>query len=689
MPSFTIGDDVAPEPKASKFSIGDDSPTAQPASVPLNPKPPLPTTTAKKQGTIKKTDSTIADDIGDWFTRRYTAPMSKRDFVDRVANAATFGLSDVVNSAAPGVPDPDTGKIDKRSYAERIKAKRKADNEYAKENPFLAGAGDVLGMVGAAPAAIGAKVATSLPRVIGQGVAQGGIGGAISGAAEADPNLPAAGKGALTGGLLGATLGGTIPIVGAGLPAAVRSIGNVVGLGNPEKTAERVVNKAVARGNTTPEEMRAAFGDARDVGAPATLSGTGPESVASLADTVINQPGASRDVAKKLKDEHFGMEQNSRITQAGEKHLTPDSDFLGTIEALNKEASQQSRPAYEKAYYLPDGTPRTVDSPKIRKLMLDHEDEVKSALSGAIEIVKADATANGGNWSGRAIIDGKPTVEILDGISRYYGGKIGEAQRAGNSTEVRRLTQIKDTLLKETDSAVPEFAAARKTWGDPMSRAEAVEIGRDLMAQGNITPDAAAREFAKLGDAEKKAARIGVMEYISNQIGKPRAEEGNAVKSFFQGTDAKKKLAVFFPDEASFNTYAKTLGIESDLYDRISRMTGGSATAHRTAAREDLERETGAGHLPEIITHPIRSTANLIAHGINRLDNMGTATRDKIGQMLLETDPAKVDQTIELLVKRYNLDQESRLKMQNIARMAATAAGEGAGNFAGSVERKR
>lgn len=83
---------------------------------------------------------------------------------------------------------------------------------------------------------------------------------------------------------------------------------------------------------------------------------------------------------------------------------------------------------------------------------------------------------------------------VQDNVKELMDDMIGAARRAGRNKEALRLQEVQGTLLKEMDTQVPEFAAARKIWGDLSRPIDDVEGGLlPLLANKNL------RDFEYMG----------------------------------------------------------------------------------------------------------------------------------------------------------------------------------------------
>lgn len=142
---------------------------------------------------------------------------------------------------------------------------------------------------------------------------------------------------------------------------------------------------------------------------------------------------------------------------------------------------------------------------------------------------------------------------VQDNVKETLDDMIGAAKRAGRNKEALRLQEVQGTLLKEMDTQVPEFAAARKVWGDLSRPIDDVEGGiLPLLANKNL------RDFEYMGGRLFKNASPSAISAAKTNILKVDGGEQiwnsftrGALESIWEGASKIRQGEIARPDLAS------------------------------------------------------------------------------------------------------------------------------------------
>ena len=181
----------------------------------------------------------------------------------------------------------------------------------------------------------------------GEGAGYGGVTGLLQGEGGLSERLPGAAKGAAGG----AVIGGAIPIAGKAISAAGAPIvSNILARTDPEGAARARVARALSESGRTPQEANQAISDAAAAGQDVfTLADALGNPGQRLLSTVGRAPGEGRtNVVEFLNARQAG--QAGRVGDIIEEGLGANATARKTADQLSKQAMEESRPLYEKAF---------------------------------------------------------------------------------------------------------------------------------------------------------------------------------------------------------------------------------------------------------------------------------------------------------------------------------------------------
>lgn len=498
--------------------------------------------------------------------------------------------------------------FDGEDYATNLKQGQEITQIAQEQNPVARIAGSVAGNVGAMGAAGSTALGARLLGMTGPSLAaRAGMsalsGGAISGADAAVRG----GDGAdiINSSLIGGGVGGAIPLVGAGLSAAARGIGEQVypwvnALRNPVNEAQRRVGMAVTRDATANPGMMLNQADEAVAAAnniPLVNADRGGETTRALARSVANQNPEARAIIENTASDRFGA-QSQRATSFINRLMGGNVDDLGLQESIRNAARAANRPAYEAAYRAPQAqqlfTPRMqelMQSPTFRRAVerVPAKSADRGAVRGEMALQNPFTQNSRGQWVLRQRADGTlvaPTLEFWDHVQRNLRPLADRAARAGDNTTASEVRSLRDALNAELDTAVPAFQSARRGAAAFFGADDAVDAGRNFATSPKALPEAR-RAIQQFTAPERQAFATGYASELIDKI-KTSGDRTNVINSIFGNQASRESIElVLGPQRArEVEAYVRVEG----LVDRLRGAMGNSTTA-----RQLMELGIGAG----------------------------------------------------------------------------------------------
>jgi hypothetical protein len=321
----------------------------------------------------------------------------------------------------------------------------------------------------------------------------------------------------------------------------------------------------------------------------------GGANVLGLAKSIAQSPGQGRTLAAEMANRGYSATQ--RIGGYFDKGLS-GADFYQSAEKLDKQMKGAGA-AYAKAY----ANPTPISSPEIGKLLV--KPAVKSAMQKAAQMAENDTGA---------IIakDGSLTTQGVDYTKRALDDMIETAKRQGENNQVRILTGIKNKMLSEADRLNPDFATARKAFGDPASAADALEQGRGFM---KMDPEEIAAFMKNKGtsNAEKMAFATGARRALQDSL--DLKGETNPINALWK-PNVQKRLQAIFPDQASYDSFAANMQHEKTMARVNGIMQGSPTFANQEFSKTPAK--TLLGHGVRLASDPLAAVGNVTANFIDK-----------------------------------------------------------------------
>lgn len=597
------------------------------------------------------------------------------------ADVGLFGfddeLSGLIEGMWPGGP----------TVSEAVESNRAWKNQQREQNPTMFALGGLAtlplaryvptvplpGVTGASVAARGARAAVT-----------GLAGGAAYGAGTADgmPMAPYAGVGAAAGAALG-PVGPIVGSLGRGVASILRKAPptstplpwlNQRAAGSVEGALARDARTAATRAGTllppTGGQPGAYLRRAADtveqeraVGMPMILADAGGLETRRLTRTAADMSPTAASV--------LDAELSPRFTAQGTRVQEQVADITGqplrgdtgaTRDALEVQARIENRTRYDAAYN--DPAAQAVWSPRLAELT--RSPTVQTAMRDVTRRAADDAAVMGTpvvrnpfvpNAAGGLSLQGNtvPSLQYWDIVQRNLSDAIDNA--AGG--ERRQLTQIRNALLDELDTTVPQFATARAGAAAAFGARDALEAGETMARDFRIPTGDFQRAFNELSPAEQDLFREGYTNQIMTDIGQTGDNRSVVNRSVFNTQQGRDRTAIVF-GRAQADEIENMVRLENVMNAVKTIAQGNSTTAPRLAdmarafGQSPTTAAVGVGGATTFVLGPnLRTLIPMgLAFGARKGQAaLNQAVAERVGTLLASGDPAAIREAAELLAR--------------------------------------
>lgn len=497
---------------------------------------------------------------------------SNTDYAQRlgaeITSGMTFGFADELGAfgaalASYGDPRQESqSAFEGMGFGDRYRAirdtARQRSNEFRAERPVTGlvanlGGGVAQG-IAAAPTRIG-QLLIEAPKAAG--TALGALGG--YGASESDSaigTLADTAVGAGTGLALGALAQPTANIVGDAVTAPGR-YSAAVAAGRPG----RQVMKAIDADDLNVDQIAARL---RKMPEGATVADVGGRNVRGLGETVYNMPGRGANIAKRLFESRRAGAPRRVEGLINEVLETKGRNFNAVADDLADHLKTTAKPLYDAAFRKPIRMTDTLRglSGRLKQEGIWRAAERKMRLDGQV-------TGTG--------------IRFWDYAKREIDDRIGEAVRAGRNNDVRILSDLKNTMIRELDDQIPEYGQARAVYSSGARLRDALEAGRQFMREdAEIT----AAQLSDYTPGELQMFRLGAARFLRDKM-LARSDGGDVSKAWFNSPLNREKISALFSDRRQLARLFRGMRSESVMQGSQNEIAANSATARRAAGMLD------------------------------------------------------------------------------------------------------
>ncbi len=400
-------------------------------------------------------------------------------------------------------------------------------------------------------------------------------------------------------------------IAGAAVAAKRAVIGTPA---NPEVGAASDVSRALQRDNLTLQDIQQRAAASPRPGMT-TLADVGGENVKGLSERIAQTPGAGRtNVVGALTDRQTS--QLARISGDLKDLTGTKKTAFQSIQENLIQRNKEAAPLYEAAYSAADGP---VWSEELARLTA--VPEVQTAMKAAISNWQRDQIAAGyGAMNPGAVVrangsrgvvdfttpgrDGKflditggrvpvvPNLQFWDYVKGHLDQMISEAVTPeGTFTrQGRALTIVKNKMLEQLDTQVPEYAQARQAWSGPSAYISAVNDGKNFL---KVSAEEVSAKLAGFeSDAQREAYKIGAISSLLTKAGSNPNELADITR-YLRSPETRGKISAMMPDAQTAAKWQKILQFETNSSKLVGRSLAGSQTARRAAEMADSQNLVG------------------------------------------------------------------------------------------------
>lgn len=430
---------------------------------------------------------------------------------ERIANGATLGLYDKANSMLGG---------DAKERAQRVEG---YDDAAGRGNSLLnsKNVGTALDFIGGlVPTAKIYQGASKIAKpVMAMALATGteqGIRNAIDSRSLKDAGMKGAigfAEGLTEGGTLGAGFKlakGAYYLTKGSTQRGLNYLKKEIG----EDALNQLVDKAKEQGRTLVEVINDKLGG-------------------TLDDVIGNVQGMKEKANNYIKSKVPQMKQNAR-----DKVNRFIDDFFGevngfdNVETIKKAVDTEAKPAWEYIYSQGDVS---LKSPELAKMIKEDK-----ALRKIIKDVRNDPYLP---KELQNVSDGN--IGILERARQDIVEKVSDAIRTGKAKHVKDdLLALQDRFLSKVKAATQGYSETLEKYGDFHKIDDATRKAASFFKDSN--PKQFAKEYAKLGEAERDAYKLGIKDELEKMVGK---KSEKAAWETITSPNNKAKIKTVFGEE--------------------------------------------------------------------------------------------------------------------------------------------
>jgi len=502
---------------------------------------------------------------------------------------------------------------------------------------------EMLGIGGGLDAALKSKNLGE--RMIG-GTKLGGVTGAVVGAGTANElsDVPFdTVKGGLVGGLVGGVVvPAAISLAKTGFNVASSTFKNLterMGLGNANKTANKIIAKKLSQDELTPADVDAMFAEYRTMGVSDAV-------LADLGVNLRNLGYTAQSVAGKGKKqvEDFLTERTANIPSNIVNGLVKKAKVASEEFGFNYKQSlaDQQKALANKAY--PNAYSQDLPTAPF-KSYLNRKDFVK-AYQEAIDSAERKGEPPLPPLASWANAETIPT-ELLHRIKRGLDIVIeGEKDHLGRfTTKGKDLIQVKNEFNSKIKDLNPDYAAANEKFADEAKIQSAFDLGSSYH---QMDADELLSKVAKFSVAEKESFRIGLLSYAKRQLSEHKG--GNFINKIFSSDKQKAAMRNVFDTPEDYQNFVKQLKLSSEQIKTGQKVLGGSPTAERQLLQQEDTRL-----IEEIATNPsILGVIKALTRSAGGNLQISPRTADALKQRLFNSNPQEQQLIIAELNKFNN-----------------------------------
>lgn len=585
----------------------------------------------------------------------------------QMLQGATFNLADEGWAGANAVRDAlaarEQGKpfleTLKNAYGGNVAAIREAAQRAAQSGPVSSVAAEVVGSL-ANPVLRLAPFSGAVPegasagqRLLAAGKA-GALGGAAYGAGAGEGlagRVGGAALGAAGGTVGGVALRGVSDALGAGVNLAARAAGPTVdartGAVDPSTLRSKLVRAATGPDPVAAKAVQWLREQGRSVDDVATAARGNADSPLMLGDEpVMGTAGvrlmraarAASPAAANVIDpalEARAADAGARIGgKLAESAGVAGKDAVAMLDDIVTRQKAAAAKDYAEAYgYGAIQNPETVKSLNDLFNLPDGAGKLWKRAYKAGRRVQAMDPNGAPTAEGAAALNDlgfpvQPSVRDLDLMKRGIDvlTERGANGKGLSRADAKFMRERLNALMQQVDAEVPAYAKARASFAGDAALKDAMAEASDDVAKFT-DPRIIAKKLGQMSPSEQEAYRVQWADDIGRKLARKNDDAANVWKSVFGNQAARDAAKAIFPDEASFDAFAKAMGNEKAAELTRLAVTRGSQTADKAS---DVARligtETPMAFEPRtgFQTSPTGYALKALAEGVKRADKLAT-----------------------------------------------------------------
>lgn len=614
----------------------------------------------------------------------------------------TLGLDRWLAPAAAAAAEAVTGGDPVKTYKAAAEDWRTRSETARAERPQEAMAAEIIAGLAGPGIASGAK---TLAGRMGAGAVAGGGAGAVSGAAMTEGGLKERATGAAVSGTAGAVIGALLPAAATGASRVIdvsgvrpktsgtppgtelRYSGPAMTIASREDRAADKFLQALFRGDKTPEDLSSEVAARVGREKPITPLEVGGENMRGLGEAVASVPGKGKQIisdalearrGKPFRTEEGGAYPRIRDDIETGMGMQGGSTVQATEEILRRR-SETASPLYEQAF-----SGGAVDDPRLATLL--KRPSTQRALGYARDLAEEAGESlripdTGGPMELRTLHHIKLALDDAIAASKLDTSK-GPTMRA-------RMIETRNEI-REILRGNEHYRQASDIWAGESALKDALEEGAASVTAKSTSAEDIRRTMQSLSGGEREMFRQGAINTLLASTADV-ADNANLARRLVGNPNQRDRLRAMFDNETEFETFLLKMADEDSFATTTNRVLGGSPTARRLAAQDDLgDTPTGQAMqqavqnptLTGLLTAPLRKTWDA---GRRRYIE---STAEELAPMLVAgatPDAMTFDQVLARLVAANERVGRSAAR----AGAAGRATGQQAGSFFGDRNRKK
>lgn len=403
--------------------------------------------------------------------------------------------------------------------------------------------------------------------------------------------------------------------------------------------ASTLLAEAMVREGLSPDDVLARMSSLGDEALPADIGNNFARLLRTASNKIPRVEGRASEVFTARNSGQGNRLLSALDDASGTASLTVDDEI--------QRISHVMKPKIKALYDATSGSPIHVSN-KL-KVLMEGDNSLGRSQKKALRRV-SDKRAAG---------DEITNIDIIDATKQEMDDQIGKAIRSGQNNKSRDLVRLKNIMVEEADSSLPQYKQARDMFAGKMSLENAAQSGEMFFKMNPRDMQALTKTY---GESERRMFKLGAKQAILDRLDNIQTN-ADAVKRMFGKNGDVKKLEYLFDNKESFKQFADTLNKES-----VFILTRRAAQANSTTVKQlsdDVSAFEALGRAAHAVATPTgaASTASRIVSGLGKgkNDEIYIKSLEEVGDILLTKgfDPER----LQTLLKNGTAKQiEANLK---------------------------